>query len=191
MELVLASTSRYRRELLERLGVPFHCAAPPVDEDAYKQSGVDPIELAQQLARAKALSLHEQFPRAAIIGCDQVAVCGGHVLGKPGTVERAIEQLLRMNGRTHELVTAVCVWHAERVYEHTDRTRLTMRRLNRATIERYVAADQPLDCAGSYKLECRGIGLFAEIDTSDPSAITGLPLMAVTRMLADLGWQIP
>jgi septum formation protein len=191
MELVLASTSRYRRELLERLGVSFQSAAPPVDEDAYKRPGIDPAELARDLAVAKASSLSHRFPRAAIIGCDQVAICAGTLLNKPGTAERAVEQLLWLSGRTHELVTALCVWHAGQLYEHTDHTRLTMRPLDRAAVERYVAADQPYDCAGSYKLECRGIGLFASIDTRDPSAITGLPLVALARILVELGWQIP
>jgi len=191
MDLVLASTSRYRRELLERLGVAFHGAAPPVDEDSFKRPGVDPTALAEELAAAKATSLAKQFPAAAIIGCDQVAVCEGKLLGKPGSSERAVEQLLQLSGRVHELVTALCVWHAGQLYRHTDHTRLRMRPLDRAALERYVAADQPYDCAGSYKLECRGISLFASIDTRDPSAITGLPLIALSTILRELGWSIP
>jgi len=191
MELVLASTSRYRRELLERLGVPFHCAAPGVDEESYKRPGVDPTALAQELAAAKATSLAKRFPHAAIIGCDQVAVCEGTRLGKPGSAERAVDQLSQLSGRTHELVTAVCVWHAGELHQHTDHTRLTMRSLDREALERYVAADQPYDCAGSYKLECRGIALFESIDTRDPSAITGLPLIALAQILIKLGWAIP
>lgn len=191
MVLVLASTSRYRRELLERLGVPFSCAAPPVDEDAYKSPGVDPVRLAEQLAEAKATSLVAQFPQGTLIGCDQVAVCEGLRLGKPGTAERAVEQLTWLSGRTHELVTALCVWHAGELHRHVDRTRLTMRPLDQAALARYVAADEPLDCAGSYKLECRGIALFESIDTRDPSAITGLPLVALTSILRQCGWSIP
>lgn len=189
--LVLGSTSPYRRALLERLGVPFECAAPRVDESRWKRPGVDPVELAEQLARAKALSLSSDFSDATIIGSDQVAVCEGRVLGKPGDRDRALEQLTWMSGRTHELVTAVCVWRRDRFLEHTDRTRLTMRKLDRSTLERYVDADEPWDCAGSYKLECRGIALFESIDTRDPSAITGLPLVGLVSLLRQLDWSIP
>lgn len=190
-ELVLASTSRYRRELLERLGVPFECAAPPVDEEAWKVDGADPVRLAEQLAEAKAASLVERHPGAAIVGCDQIAVCDGRRLSKPGTFDRALDQLLGMSGREHELITAMCVCHGGRTYRHTDRTTLRMRRLDAAALKRYLHADRPFDCAGSYKLECRGIGLFESIDGRDPSAITGLPLMALAGILSRLGFAIP
>src|SRR6185312_16465853 len=113
------------------------------------------------------------------------------VLGKPGTAERAAAQLARLAGREHVLVTAVALLHAGRIHEHVDVTRLSMRPLTAAQIERYVTADAPLDCAGSYRLEARGITLFERIDSADHTAIVGLPLIALTSMLAELGYPVP
>lgn len=191
MDLVLASTSKYRRELLMRLGVPFHCRSPALDEEAWKDRGLPPRELAAQLARAKAHCVARDEPQAIIIGSDQVAACAGQILGKPGCRERAVDQLALLAGRTHELITAVCVWRHDRSWQHTDVTRLTMRPLTPGEIERYVAVDQPWDCAGAYKLEQRGIVLFESIESADHTAITGLPLMAVTSILREIGFAIP
>lgn len=195
LDLLLASTSRYRRQLLERLGVPFRVLAPDCDEEALKRPDLAPQALAEELALAKAASLGAANPRATIIGSDQVAAVadgdGWLILGKPGSPERAIDQLARLAGRTHLLITAVAVLHRGRIERHTDVTRLTMRALARDQLARYVAADQPLDCAGAYKLEARGVALFSRIDSADHSAITGLPLMALTGILAGLGYQIP
>ena len=192
--LVLASTSRYRRELLARLGLPFSVRAPACDEDAIKR-GLDlaPLELAAYLARAKAESLCAELPSGVIIGSDQIAEIDGVILGKPGTADRAAEQLALLAGRTHRLITAVAVAHpgGAIVSEHVDVARLTMRPLVFAQIARYVAADAPLDCAGSYKLEARGITLFSRIESEDSSAITGLPLIALTTMLSTLGFAVP
>ena len=189
--VILASTSPYRRQLLERLGVPFAAIAPACDEEALKRPDLTPRALAESLARAKADSLVPGHPLAAIIGGDQVATIDGRILGKPGTAAKAAEQLALLAGRTHELITAIVVRHGAQAHAHTDVTRLTMRRLDRAQIERYVAADRPLDCAGSYKLECRGVALFERIESDDHSAITGLPLIALTRILTGLGFAIP
>lgn len=193
--LVLASTSRYRRQLLERLGVPFRALAPDCDEEALKDPRLTPRTLAESLALAKARSLEATLPGAAIIGSDQVAAVqeagAWTILGKPGSAERAGDQLMRLSGRDHVLITAMVVLRAGQVHAHTDVTTLTMRPLDRAAIDRYVTADQPLDCAGSYKLEARGVALFARIDSADHSAITGLPLIALTRILAGLGFIIP
>ena len=190
-ELVLASTSVYRRAFLERLGVPFRWRAPLVDEECLKSDDTDPRTLAEFLAHAKAASLINSELDAAIIGCDQVVSLQGHVLGKPGSVVRAVEQLTAMAGRTHELITAMAVIQGEQIFRHTDVTRLWMRSLSPAAIERYVTADQPLDCAGSYKLESRGIALFEKIESDDQTAITGLPLMALVTILRKLGYEIP
>src|SRR3954469_13708455 len=152
-ELILASTSRYRREQLERLGVPFRAIAPACDEEALKRPELAPRALAESLAEAKALSLAQAHPAAAIIGGDQVATIDGLILGKPGTEAAAIEQLARLAGRTHALITAIVVRHPGGVIAHTDVTRLTMRPLDRAQLARYVGGDRPLDCAGAYKLE--------------------------------------
>ena len=196
-EIVLASTSRYRRELLARLGLPFRVRAPACDEEALKAelrghgAALAPEALTARLALAKAESLRGDEAAATIIGSDQVAALGAGVLEKPGTVERAILQLEMLAGRTHVLVTAVAVVQAGSTLEHVDITRLTMRALTREQIERYVAADSPLDCAGSYKLEQRGVTLFERIESADHSAVTGLPLIALTSMLASIGYPVP
>lgn len=189
--LVLASSSRYRKELLARLGLPFAAEKPDCDEDAYKSRGLSPEQLAETLALAKARSLAGRFPGATILGSDQVAAIDGKILDKPGTAEKAVEQLMLLSGREHRLITAVALLVGERLLQHTDVTRLSMRRLTPAQIERYVALDEPLDCAGSYRLESRGIALFSRIDSADHTAIVGLPLIALTGMLAGLGHEIP
>lgn len=192
-DLILASTSAYRRALLERLRVPFRCVPPGVDEEAMKREVADPVALAERLATAKAAAVAAKFPEDVVIGSDQLATIDGEVLGKPGTTDRAVAQLERLSGRTHELVTAVCVLQvtpgARRT--HIDRTRLTMRRLSREQLARYVAADGPTDCAGAYKIESAGIALFERIETEDFTAIIGLPLIAAVRMLRDFGIDIP
>jgi septum formation protein len=190
-DLVLASTSRYRRKLLERLGVPFRCRAPLVDEDQWKASASEPRVLAEDLAKAKALSLRDEEPDATLIGCDQLVSFEGRIFGKPASVAGAVEQLSDLAGRSHELITALAVWHDGRVFAHTDVTTLRMRSLDRSAIERYVAADRPNDCAGSYRLEERGITLFESIDSEDHSSITGLPLIALTTILRQIGFIIP
>jgi len=190
-DLVLASTSVYRRVLLERLGVPFHCRAPVCDETVLEGEGSNPTKLAERLALNKAAGLVSAEPGAAIVGCDQVVSFEGQVFGKPLTAPRAVDQLAAMAGRSHELITALVVIRGERTYRHTDVTTLWMRRLSRAAIERYVEADQPFDCAGSYKLEERGIVLFEEIESHDHTAITGLPLIALVSILRELGFAIP
>ena len=191
MELILASTSPWRRELLARLGLPFTCEDPAVDEDAWKSRLSDPRELAITLAREKARAVAAGHPAAGVIGGDQLACIDGTILGKPGTSERAVEQLAQLAGRTHELITAICVCHGGQEREHLDVTRLTMRPLDRAALGRYVAADNPTGCAGSYMLEQRGITLFEQIDSADHTAITGLPLIALTGLLTELGFEIP
>lgn len=189
--LLLASTSRYRHELFGRLGVPFRAAAHRCDEDAFKARGLSPQVLAETLALAKAESLRDEHPAAVIVGSDQVAAVDGILLSKPGTAEAARQQLRRLAGRTHTLVTAVAVVASDRTLRHTDVTRLTMRPLTKEAIARYVATDAPLDCAGSYRLESRGITLFTSIESADHTAIVGLPLLAVTWMLVELGFMIP
>jgi septum formation protein len=190
-KLVLASTSIYRRALLERLGVPFRACAPLCDEESFKSINQDPRSLAESLARAKAASVVSVEPHATIIGCDQVVSFQGQVFGKPGSFATAVDQLMAMSGQTHELVTAMVVLRAERILRHTNVTSLRMRRLSRLAIERYVAADQPIDCAGAYKLEARGIALFEKIESDDHTAITGLPLIALVTILRELGYDLP
>jgi len=189
--LLLASTSRYRKELLERLGLPFQAVAPQVDEDAVKGGGLAPQQVAEVLAERKAAAVAARHPEAVVIGSDQLVALDGEVLGKAGTRERAVEQLRALRGRTHELLTAVCILHPGPARRHTAIARLTMRQLDDAALARYVAADDPVDCAGSYKLECRGIALFSRIDCEDHSAIVGLPLLWLSAALAQLGYPVP
>ncbi len=189
--LILASTSRYRGDLLSRLGVPFVAAAPDCDEDAYKSRGFSPRELAETLALVKAESLRAAHPEAAILGGDQLVEIDGEILGKPGTEAAACAQLARLAGRTHTLITAVALVSGKRILRHTDVTRLTMRPLSAEQIARYVAADRPLDCAGSYRLELLGIALFSSIESADHTAVVGLPLLALTAMLDGIGIVIP
>lgn len=192
-ELILASTSPYRRQLLERLGVAFRCVVPEVDEAAivalFDASSAG--DLAEHLAIAKAVSVARREPAATVIGCDQVAVCDDRILGKSGLAEAAIEQLLFLSSKQHQLITAVCLSSGGGLRIFRDVSKLRMRRLTREGIERYVAADNPVDCAGSYKLESRGIALFESIETTDHTAITGLPLIALTTELRRLGFHVP
>ena len=191
MALILASTSLYRRELLMRLGIPFECLPSGIDEDKFKVDGIGPVELARTLATEKAKNMVIRHPLATIIGCDQVVDVEGRILGKPETLEAAVEQLSLLQGRSHRLVTAVCVWHEGQIHTHVDLAALTMRPLPAEAIARYLAADQPLDCAGSYKLESRGIALFERIESDDHTAIVGLPLIALTTILKRCGYEIP
>lgn len=189
--LVLASTSRYRRALLERLRVPFECAAPQVDETALQDE--TPQALAARLARLKAEAVAAAHPGAVVIGSDQVAVRGSEALGKPGSVERCVQQLLQSSGREVEFLTAVFVLDgaAGRSEAFVDRTVVRFRSLARAEIERYVAADSPLDCAGGFKAESLGIALFERIESADPTGLTGLPLIWLCGALRRAGIPVP
>lgn len=191
-KIILASTSKYRKALLERLGLSLDCIAPGVDEEACKAEIEDPVALAVHLARAKARAVAELWPDAVVIGADQLATIDGRILGKPGTFENAVAQLQSLSGRTHTLVTAMTVaGPCGQMQSHLDLSRLTMRPLTRPELEKYVARDNPLDCAGSYKLEEAGIALFERIETEDHTAITGLPLVALVGILRSLGVAIP
>jgi len=186
--LVLASTSPYRRELLHKLGIPFQADAPDCDEDHYKKSIRDPVHLATTLARLKTESL--ATPNNCVIGGDQVAALGSEILGKPGTFEKACEQLGKMQGRTHRLITALHVIHQGVHHPILDITEIEMRALSREQIENYVRRDQPLDCAGSYKIEKSGLILVQQMKTQDFSSIQGVPLIALTNLLSTLGYHI-
>ncbi len=189
--LILASTSPYRRSLLERLGLPFETMAPGVDEEAFAATGAGPRTIAESLAIAKAEAVAKGRHEAVVIGSDQVAALDGRALGKPGTEEAAVDQLMGMTGREHELITAMAVAHRGTIRLHVDVTVLTMRTLSRDEIRRYVEADRPLDCCGSYRIETRGIALFEKVDSEDFTAIVGLPLIALTTILRDLGHPLP
>ncbi|WP_202839971.1 Maf family protein [Luteimonas saliphila] len=188
--LVLASTSRYRAELLARLRLPFDTARPDVDERPLP--GEAPGSLALRLAGAKAEAVSARRPDAVVIGSDQVASCDGQVLGKPGTHEAAIAQLQAMSGREAVFLTAVAVAGPDGATGHAlDTTTVRFRPLGDDDIARYVEFEQPLDCAGSFKCEGLGIALFDAIDTRDPTALVGLPLIATARLLRARGFAIP
>ncbi|CAN7156351.1 Maf family nucleotide pyrophosphatase [Acidovorax sp. LjRoot117] len=189
--LVLGSTSRYRRELLERLRLPFDVAAPHVDETP--EPGEAPRTLALRLALAKARAVAQQYPQAVVIGSDQVADLAGTPLGKPGEHERAVQQLRQMRGQTVIFQTAVAVVCAATGFEQVDLApvEVTFRDLSDAEIERYLRAEQPYDCAGSAKSEGLGIALLDAIHSDDPTALIGLPLIRTCRMLRAAGLVLP
>ena len=190
MQLILASTSRYRRELLARLGLPFDIARPDVDETP--MSGETPVALAQRLAAAKALAVAAQYAGAWAIGSDQVAELDGRPIGKPGTRAAAIAQLTSMSGRAIRFATAVSLVRAGAPgREALDDTIVRFRALSADEIERYVDREQPYDCAGSFKSEGLGITLFDAIESGDPTALVGLPLIATARLLREAGFALP
>ena len=188
--LVLGSTSRYRRELMQRLCIPFDVAAPDVDETP--QEGESPHDLACRLALAKARAVAALHPDAIVIGSDQVADLDGEPLGKPGTHERAVAQLRRMRGRTVVFQTAVAVVCQDTGFAQTDlaAVRVVFRNLSDAEIETYLRTEQPYDCAGSAKSEGLGIALLESINNDDPTALVGLPLIRTCRMLRAAGLPI-
>lgn len=188
--LILASTSLYRQELLARLRLPFETARPEVDESPLPHEL--PQALAKRLAAAKAGVIAKREPAAFVIGSDQVAELDGRPLGKPGTRDGALAQLGAMSGRAVQFRTAVCVRHGDQAPRlAVDTTTVRFRPLSFAEIERYVDAEQPLDCAGSFKSEGLGITLFDAIETHDPTALIGLPLIATARLLRDAGFVLP
>ena len=185
--LILGSTSRYRRELLERLRVPFDVVAPDVDETPLP--GEAPAALAVRLAMAKARAVSAAHPDAVVIGSDQVADLDGELIGKPGTHERAVAQLRRMRGRSVVFHTAVAVVCEASGFAGNALVPVTvrLRDVSNAEIERYLRAEQPYDCAGSAKCETLGIALLDAIDSDDPTALVGLPLIRTCALLRAAG----
>ncbi len=185
--LILASTSRYRRELLERLRLPFDVVSPQVDETPLP--GEAPSALATRLAAAKAAAVAALHPHAVVIGSDQVAELDGTPIGKPGTHERAVAQLRAMRGRAVVFHTAVAVQRAAAGYAAAALAPVTVRfrDLTDAEIEHYLRTEQPYDCAGSAKCETLGIALLEAIDSDDPTALVGLPLIRTSALLRGAG----
>ncbi len=188
--VILASTSRYRRELLTRLRLPFDVQSPEVDETPLP--GETPHALAARLALEKANAVAARFPEAVVIGSDQVADLGGEALGKPGDHQRATAQLRRMRGQTLIFQTAVAVVCRATGFVQRDiaPVRVVFRDLSDAAIEQYLLAEQPYDCAGSAKSEGLGIALLDSIDSDDPTALVGLPLIRTCRMLRAAGVEL-
>ncbi|MDB5743223.1 MAG: maf protein [Polaromonas sp.] len=185
--LILGSTSSYRRELLQRLSIPFEVIAPHVDETAWPDE--TPRQLAERLALAKALAVAKTNPRAVVIGSDQVADLNGLPLGKPGSHERAVVQLRQMRGQTVIFQTAVAVVCLEGGFEQSSLSavRVKFRDLDDSEIENYLRAEQPYDCAGSAKSEGLGIALLESIESDDPTALIGLPLIRTCQLLRAAG----
>lgn len=189
--LILASTSAYRRELLARLQVPFEALAPGCDEHRLPDEPAQ--SLALRLAKLKAETVAARRPGSVVIGSDQVALRGTEILGKPGTVERCTEQLLQSAGHEVVFLTAVHVvdGRSGRAEPYLDRTVVRFRKLGAEEVARYIAADAPLDCAGGFKAESLGIALFDRIESSDPTALTGLPLIWLSAALRRAGIPVP
>ena len=188
--VVLASTSRYRRALLERLGFPFECADPKTDEVPLQ--GESTGQTARRLAEAKARAAATKYPDSLIIGSDQVASCDGLRLDKPGTHANAVRQLTALSGKTASFETAVALLDTKsnRVLTRLVPCRVTFRILSSETIETYLKKEKPYDCAGSAKSEGLGITLIARMETDDPTSLVGLPLIALTELLAEAGMPV-
>lgn len=189
--LLLASSSPFRRELLGKLRLEFTHQSPDIDES--RLDGETPTELVIRLAQEKATALAEQHPNTLIIGSDQVAVLGDTVLGKPGTREKAIEQLSVASGQRVTFLTGLCLLNTAtgRTQTACEPFHVQFRTLQPAQIERYVDLEQPLNCAGSFKSEGLGIVLFKALEGRDPNSLVGLPLIVLTEFLAEEGIQLP
>lgn len=190
-QLILASSSPHRASLLRRLGLSFEIVAPDVDESP--RDGELPHDLALRLARHKAGAVATERPEATVIGSDQVAVHEGRFVGKPGSLERAADQLEAFCGQTVQFLTAVAVIRErdELIGEAVVETRIEFRNLRADEIMRYLEADEPFDCAGSFKAESLGPALFDSAFSQDPTAIIGLPLIETARLLRMAGFQVP
>lgn len=189
--LILASSSKYRKLLLQRFGIPFDCFSPEIDETA--QDNESPYDLVARLAAQKAGIVSRQHPQAVVIGSDQMAVFDGRLIGKPGNHRAALEQLTSISGEVVEFLTAVSVQSRESGFaeQYTDCTRVCFRTLQQEEIERYLEAEKPFDCAGAFKAESMGMVLFERIISDDPTALIGLPLIRTAAMLRRAGLQLP
>ena len=189
--LILASTSRYRRSLLERIAPPFEALNPEVSETPV--GGESPRERASRLSLAKARAVAEKHPNAIVIGSDQVCAAGQRVLDKPGDEATCRAQLTALSGHTANFYTGCAVVGIEAglTLEHLDATTVTFRRLTETEINRYVAREKPFDCAGGFKVEALGITLFDSVESTDPTALIGLPLIWVSNALRQAGYLLP
>ena len=191
LPLLLASSSPYRRELLERLRLPFVCASPDIDETPRPDEAA--IALVTRLAKEKAMTLADDFPDHLIIGSDQVAVLGEQILGKPHTFERALQQLTERSGKSVRFLTSLALYNSRTGRCQVDCVTFTvhMRELDQDHISRYLSAEQPFDCAGSFKAEGLGVSLFRSTEGPDATSLIGLPLIRLVDMLIAEGLQIP
>ena len=189
--IFLASSSPYRRDLLDRFLDSYEALDPEVDER--NADGLPPAELARHLARKKAEAIAINARQALVIGADQLAVLDDRVLGKPGDHARAVEQLLAASGKVVTFLTAVCILDpvGRARYEHTDKTVVRFRQFDRRLADAYLRHDEPYDCAGSFKLEGAGFVLFESVTTDDPTALVGLPMIWLADRLLHLGYLLP
>ncbi len=189
--IFLASSSQYRRSLLDRFLDEYEAISPDVDES--NDEGLGPLELASHLARKKAEAVAINARQALVIGADQLAVLDDQVLGKPGDHQKAVEQLLAASGKTVTFLTAVCILDpiGRTRHEHVDHTSVRFRQFDRRLAEVYLRHDEPYDCAGSFKIEGAGFVLFESVDTDDPTALIGLPMIWVAGRLLELGYLLP
>lgn len=187
----LASSSPYRRDLLDRFLKQYEAVDPEVDET--NDEGLAPADLVRHLARKKAEAIAVNARKALVIGADQVAVIDDRILGKPGTHSRAVEQLLAASGKSVTFLTAVCILDpvGRSRYEHTDKTIVRFRDFDRRLAETYLRHDEPYDCAGSFRIEGAGFVLFESVSTEDPTALIGLPMIWLAGTLRELGYLLP
>lgn len=195
-KIILASTSKYRQQLLSKSGIFFSCLKPLVDEDSLKlkllTQQCSPLQLAEELSRQKGLSLlqNDVNQNALIISGDQLVEFENEILGKAHSYENAFLQLKKLNNKSHQLITAITVTTLEKVYHLNHITNLKMKNLTDLEISNYLKLDTPYDCAGSYKIESYGISLFSEINSTDFTAIQGLPMLWLTSLLKELGYVL-
>lgn len=192
MQVVLASTSKFRKAQLEQLGIQFEAVAPACDEEQLKKENahLTAEEMVQFLSRTKAQSLKSRYPDAIIIGSDQSAIIDGQRLGKPHTRSKNIEDLKKLAGREHTLATGLCMLKTDQLMEHTDFTQLLMHPLTEQEIAAYVDYEKAFECAGGYKIEGRGLALFESVESRDHSSIIGLPMMTVVKTLRAWGYPV-
>ena len=188
--IILASSSPYRKELLSRIRDDFEALSPDIDETPFPDE--EPIELVARLAQQKALAIAVNHPNALVIGSDQVCVLNNQILGKPGTMDKAIEQLKACSGHTVTFYTSLCVTNAQETAQNTTvvATKVQFRQLSDKEIINYLEKEQPFDCAGSFKCEGLGIVLFEAIESKDPTALIGLPLIALATKLREFGVEL-
>lgn len=188
--IILASTSPFRKSLLEKLNIAFDCAKPDVDEAPL--AGESPQALVERLAILKAKAVAQQHPQALLIGSDQVATCEGEILGKPHTVDNAVKQLLKFSGKCVTFYTGLCVYDSEKNVSKSlvEEFNVHFKQLNEHEIKRYIEIEQPLNCAGSFKSEGLGICLFEKLAGDDPNSLIGLPLIKLIALLDQHGFKV-
>ena len=196
MKLILASTSPYRKHLLEKTGIPFTCENPGVDEVAlqkkFTERGMSPFEISEELSYRKGLAVHSRITghgACLVLSGDQLLQFDSQAIGKPGTPEKAFAQLKMLQGHPHQLITSITLFHGNEVVRHTEVVQLRMRQLSDGEIRNYLETDQPFDCAGSYKIEKSGIALFENIQTHDFTAIEGIPMIWLCNKLKEFKYE--